>query len=310
MNFSKQYLIELAIKTNFIKDNIEKVLRLIDILKFINYESKYSGKFVLKGGTAINLLFFNMPRLSVDIDLDFTENLSKEETDNVKNDFSNELIRYMENNDYSLTSNIRDHYALSSYEFSYINNAGNKDNIKIEINYIDRCHILPFDRRVIICEFVENKIDILTLNKTELFASKINALISRSTPRDLYDVNKMIECNIIENKDLLRKCVIFYNMIGGNQDVSDLDYKNILNIDYNKIKRQLKPVLSKNDDFDLAKAKEVTIDFLKQLLVIKDSEKEFIELFKIKEYKPELLFEDAIASNVVDHPMAKWRCKK
>ena len=36
MNFSKQYLNELSLKTNFIKDNIEKVLRLTDILKFIN----------------------------------------------------------------------------------------------------------------------------------------------------------------------------------------------------------------------------------------------------------------------------------
>lgn len=31
MNFSKQYLNELSLKTNFIKDNIEKVLRLTDI---------------------------------------------------------------------------------------------------------------------------------------------------------------------------------------------------------------------------------------------------------------------------------------
>ncbi len=98
MNFSKQYLNELSLKTNFIKDNIEKVLRLIDMLKFINYESNYNGKFALKGGTAINLLFFNMPRLSVDIDLDFTENLSKEEVENVKTDFSSEIINYMENN--------------------------------------------------------------------------------------------------------------------------------------------------------------------------------------------------------------------
>ena len=307
MSFSKQYLNELAIKTNFIKDNIEKVLRLIDILEFINYKSKYRGKFILKGGTAINLLFFDMPRLSVDIDLDFSDNLSKEEIEKVKNNFSIEIIDYMESNAYSLTSNLRDHHALISYEFSYINNAGNKDNIKIEINFINRCHILAFEKRIVKCDFVENKIDIMTLNKTELFASKINALISRATPRDLYDVNKMIVNNIIDDKDLLRKCIIFYNMIGGNQDIGDLDYKNILNIDYNKIKRQLKPVLSKNDIFDLVNAKEVTIDYLKQLLVMNEFEKEFIKLFKQKKYAPELLFGD-LASNVIDHPMAKWRC--
>lgn len=36
MKFSKQYLNELSLKTNFIKDNIEKVLRLTEILKYIN----------------------------------------------------------------------------------------------------------------------------------------------------------------------------------------------------------------------------------------------------------------------------------
>ena len=33
----------------------------------------------LKGGTAINLTIFNLPRLSVDIDLDYSRNVSKDE---------------------------------------------------------------------------------------------------------------------------------------------------------------------------------------------------------------------------------------
>ena len=36
MKISKEKLIELANKTNFIKDNLEKVLRLSEILKFLN----------------------------------------------------------------------------------------------------------------------------------------------------------------------------------------------------------------------------------------------------------------------------------
>ena len=120
----------------------------------------------------------------------------------------------------------------------------------------------------------------------------------------------MIDSNIIGNIDLLRKCTIFYNMIGGNQDVSNLDYNNILKIDYNKIKRQLKPVLSKNDNFEIDKAKEIVIDYLKALFVMNESEKEFIELFKQKTYKPELLFDNGISENIINHPMAKWRCKQ
>lgn len=55
MNYSKQYLAELSTKTNFIKDNLEKVLRLAEILKFLNIDNLFKGKLALKGGTAINL---------------------------------------------------------------------------------------------------------------------------------------------------------------------------------------------------------------------------------------------------------------
>ena len=120
---------------------------------------------------------------------------------------------------------------------------------------------------------------------------------------------KMIDSNIISNIDLLRKCTIFYNMIGGNQDIINLDYNNIFKIDFNKIKRQLIPVLSKKDNFELDNAKEIVIEYLKKLFTVNESEKEFIELFIQKIYKPELLFDNEISENIIDHPMAKWRCK-
>lgn len=119
----------------------------------------------------------------------------------------------------------------------------------------------------------------------------------------------MIDSNIISNIDLLRKCTIFYNMIGGNQDIINLDYNNIFKIDFNKIKRQLIPVLSKKDNFELDNAKEIVIEYLKKLFTVNESEKEFIELFIQKIYKPELLFDNEISENIIDHPMAKWRCK-
>ena len=44
MDYSKQHLIELGIKTNFIKDNLEKVLRLDDILKYFNSDEEFKHK--------------------------------------------------------------------------------------------------------------------------------------------------------------------------------------------------------------------------------------------------------------------------
>ena len=311
MNYSKQYLAELSAKTNFIKDNLEKVLRLAEILKFLNTDNLFKGKLVLKGGTAINLTAIELPRLSVDIDLDFTENLSKDEIVEVKSKFTKRLTDYMWQEGYSLLQSPREHYALLSFVFNYINSAGNRDNIKVEINFMDRCHILPLEQKSIMAKGIIEPFEILTLNNVELYASKINALLSRATPRDLYDVNAMIEQNIISDKNLLKKCLIFYNMVGGEQGIDNLTFDNINRIDFKKFKTQLKPVISKSDKFDLEIAKEVVINYLKGLIQLDHAEKDFISNFRANIFMPHLLFDTREHTfNSILHPMALWRCKE
>lgn len=155
---------------------------------------------------------------------------------------------------------------------------------------MDRCHVLPLEKKKILTKGIIEDFEVLALNTTELYASKINALLSRATPRDLYDVNAMIENNVIKDTELLRKCLVFYNAIGGDYDIQSLDYKNVERLDYRKYKTQLKPVISKDDKFDIEKAKERVIAYVKDLLVLTDGEKEFLSKLKEKVYEPELLF--------------------
>lgn len=310
MEFSRQYLTKLAQESNFIKDTLEKVLRLSEILKFLNSDSVFKDKLALKGGTAINLTAVELPRLSVDIDLDFTVNVGKNELAEIKERFKKRLTDNMWQEGYSLADS-RDHFALTSFLFNYINNAGNRDNIKVEINFLDRCHILPLEKKKILTKGIVEDFEILTLNTIELYASKINALLSRATPRDLYDANAMIENNVITNVDLLRKCLIFYNAIGGDYDIQQLDYKNIERLDYKKYKTQLKPVISKNDPFEIEKAKAIVIAYIKDLLVLTDDEKAFLSKLKDKVYMPELLFDnEEIVANIKHHPAALWRIRE
>ena len=70
INLSQKNVVQVANLTGFIKDNVEKVMRLADILEFI-CSTQWKDKLVLKGGTAINLFYRQLPRLSVDIDLDY-----------------------------------------------------------------------------------------------------------------------------------------------------------------------------------------------------------------------------------------------
>jgi len=67
----RKYFESLSEKTGFQKDILEKVYRLISLLKGIQEDGFLRKIPVLKGGTAINFLYFKLPRLSIDIDLNY-----------------------------------------------------------------------------------------------------------------------------------------------------------------------------------------------------------------------------------------------
>lgn len=308
---TKQEVEKIASATGFIKDNVEKVLRLIDLLEAINTLPEFTGKFALKGGTAINLCIVDCPRLSVDIDLDYADNLPKEEMAAVRAQLKENLIDYIQDNGYTLSEKPRGHFALDSLLLSYLATSGNKDNIKLEINYIDRAHILPLEMREVKTALADHNIQALTLNPIEIYASKAVALFSRVTPRDLYDVYTMLEKDVLSDYDMFRKCFIFYNMVGGEQDADALNYDKLDKYSYNDIKRYLKPVIKKDDIFDYKHAVEYVKEKMRTLLVPTDSEIEFIQSFRNKSYRPKLLFSDnVILERIITHPMALWRTRE
>jgi predicted nucleotidyltransferase component of viral defense system len=59
---------------------LEKALHLLQLLQSMNKHPLLKGKWVLKGGTALNLFIFKLPRLSVDIDLNYIGPVDPEET--------------------------------------------------------------------------------------------------------------------------------------------------------------------------------------------------------------------------------------
>ena len=60
----------------------------------------------------------------------------------------------------------------------------------------------------------------------------------------------------------------------------------------------------------LKKAKTEVKDFLSKLLVLTESEKEYVREFNDKKYIPELLFEDKeMVNRIKFHPMALWKTR-
>jgi predicted nucleotidyltransferase component of viral defense system len=312
-NFTKRYLDTLAAETGFIRDNLEKVLRLCEVLHYISDNPLLSEHLVLKGGTAINLTVFNLTRLSVDIDLDFNKTCTREEMLAIRGQLNQDTTNYMFRSSYSLSPNTKNPHSLDSWVFYYQNSVGNRDNIKVEINYSMRQHILPIVARRINVSFVEHDFDIRTLAPVELFGSKIKALIERAAARDLYDIHNMIAQHIIadEEQELLRKIVLFYLVVGGNGDLSALSqFERISRLNFSKIRSSLLPVLSRREHFDFEVAKVEVIGYLSKLLVFTDKERSFVEEFQRGSYRPELLFDDADAvAHIQDHPMAVWKAR-
>lgn len=316
-SYNRTYLDTIAKEKGFIRDNLEKVMRLAQILKYFSTSKLLSESLVLKGGTAINLTVFQMPRLSVDIDLDYAINCSREKMLSARKQINAEIQAYMGNEGYALKPNSKNPHALDSWVFGYTNAGGNADNIKIEINYSDRCHVLPIAERAISIDFLGD-INVKTLSPLELFASKIKALLERAAVRDIYDVHNMIASGLFNNDEerkLLRKIVVFYLSVGSACKAEDVSlqsgtFDQVEGLTFTKVRAQLLPVLSRRESFNLQETKTEVTAFLHDFLTFADAEYSYIEAFNKREYKPELLFgKGEIAERIASHPMALWKCR-
>lgn len=74
---------------------------------------------ILKGGTSINLFVFDLPRLSVDIDLDFNLDCTKDEMKEIRLKINAIIKRYLMINGYSLSEKSRNTHALDSSVYTY-----------------------------------------------------------------------------------------------------------------------------------------------------------------------------------------------
>jgi len=293
----------------FVRDTFEKMSRLTEILQHINTEPELSQSLALKGGTAINLTMFNLPRLSVDVDLDFTESLPRGEMSAKRERINEQLKRFMAAEGYMLKDKTRHTHALDSFVYSYANAAGSPDNLKIEINYLLRSHPLMPLSVMTRADGAFADFPVRTLSPIEVFASKIVALSDRAATRDLYDINNMIFFNLFNEPelDLLRKCAVFYHAIAGDAG-QGLSFNKLDTITAKNIRTDLAMMIRSTERFDLQVARDRVTAFLDERMAITEKESAFLEHFTIGRYEPKLLFEDdEIIKRIENHPMAVWR---
>ena len=287
-------------------------MRLFSVLNFIN-NSDFRNTLALKGGTAINLFLLDLPRLSVDIDLDFNLPLEKEAMISYRENIKWHIRSFMENEGYHLSDKSKFVHTLDSYVYSYQTTSGSNDVLKIEINYSDRVHVLKTE--------IKNSTNILgeiasinVLTNEELIGSKINALLTRSTPRDVYDVYNLFKSGLIDKKDLIKKIAIFYVCLGSDipinfEEILSKALDKITNLNYQTVKETLIPVLHKGIKFDVNEVTSFVSFAIKEMFILDSNDIEFINNFNNKSFTPNILFENHDVEDVSKHPMGLWKTK-
>ncbi len=175
---------------------------LVDILPYVAEESC----FALKGGTAINFFFQALPRLSVDIDLTFLPLLSREETLQTILEAFKRISQRLQQKLPKVQIFMDD---LAAIPKMVIGNENTR--IKLEVSPIFRGSVFPC-KVLKIHDKVENFfgkfVQMQVASFEDVYAGKFCATLSRQHPRDLFDVKKFFEQQLIT--DSIRQAFVVY----------------------------------------------------------------------------------------------------
>ncbi len=162
--------------------------------------------FALKGGTAINLFYRELPRLSVDIDLLYLPSEGREES---LIDIRAALTRLSKLIKQTIPGIRIQNTHEQSNALRLIIQLGDV-RIKVELSPVIRGTVFPAERMEV-CKRVEQEFgyaEIQVASLPDLYAGKICAALDRQHPRDLFDIKLLLE-NEGFTEDLRKTFLLF-----------------------------------------------------------------------------------------------------
>ena len=311
--YDKKELAELARANCFTSDNVEQVLRLYDILNCFSKDDIISSGMALKGGTALNLFVFEkLPRISVDLDFDIIGMPGKEEYLAKWPEMETHIREIVSTLGYEIDIPERKRYGLTTFLLPYRTCAGGSAKIKLEINYQSRVHVYEPVRKTVKSIFNDEVYGVVLLNPTEIIAEKINALLERCKPRDVYDIYTLSISTIDYDRNLLRRCSVFHGAFHGmNAETIQGRIDSIREMKFQLFKQQLIPMLRiRQGKFEMKLIQDAAADYVKDLFELTDNEEEYLNCYSAGYYKPELLYEGTEIGELPQHPKAKSQLQK
>ena len=311
MSFDEKTVWMIQEKTQFNTDNIEKVLRLLEILNDIFTHPVLKKFYALKGGTALNLFYFKIPRLSVDIDLNY-QGLDRGEMLENKEEHEKIFQELFLDKGY-MVKRMPEEHAGGKWRLNYKNIIGQDQNLEVDLAYMLRVPLMPVEVRSSndFCGFLAQNIRILNIH--ELAAGKFCALLSRCKPRDLFDAHLLLH-NISWDKQKLRECFTTYAAFN-KEDFSKINDLGEIKFDLSQFKAQLMATLPTGSvelspEEYLNKLVMECRAKLDIILPFSNSEKKFLEEVNFTgNVYPELVsLDETMQINIKSHPMLAWKC--
>ena len=307
--FSKEYLQKMSRQTGFLADSLQKQMTLLDLLREISRHPLLGKKFALKGGTAINLFWFPMPRLSVDIDLNYVASADRDTMLNDRPLLEKELKKLIESRGISVEHALADEHAGGKWRLRAPSAFGGHFTLEIDLNYLMRMPVFGIHskRPYELDEDYTFEFDSVAFE--ELFGGKIKALLERSATRDLYDVSMLAKTSVRYDMEGIRKVGILFG-VTSKRDWRTVDFRTIDEIDQQMINAELTPLVRQNETPSLDVMKSDARNILTTILEYKENEKKFLDQFLDQgQYNPDLLFEAKEAERLKNHPAVLWKLR-
>ncbi len=191
MRISRESLERDAAATGFRAEILEKAIHLFSLLDGFHKHPFLKAKWALKGGTALNLFWFEVPRLSVDIDLNYIGQVEREAmlAERPKIEVAIQAVCSREG---FTVARIPSEHAGGKWRLRYESGIGAGGNLEVDVNFMLRLPLWPVtssDSRRLGSRQV---VGVPVLDLHELAAGKLAALLSRHASRDLFDAHQLL----------------------------------------------------------------------------------------------------------------------
>ena len=172
--------------TGFRVDMLAKVVQLMGVLRGVRDHPFLKGRLALKGGTALNLFVFEIPRLSVDIDLNYVGAGSREGMLEERPRVEQALTAVFDREDLVVRRAPAEH-AGGKWWLRYTHPPGRGGTLEVDVNYMYRVPLWPVSTMEShrLGSWGVRRIPVVDIH--ELVAGKLCALLSRNRARDLFD---------------------------------------------------------------------------------------------------------------------------